>query len=113
MYTSVKKQAEPAADVEQPGETTRDNPHQATPAQDGSGRLYLLAINEEGFVFDPTTGESFTVNGTGLEILKGLKEKKSLEEIAERITELYTADKDEAERDAADFMDQLRSINLL
>lgn len=77
------------------------------------GRLYLLAINEEGFVFDPTTGESFTVNGTGLAVLKGLKDNKTIEDIALKLTELFTVEKDEAERDAIDFVDQLRSINLL
>ncbi len=77
------------------------------------GRLYLLAINEEGFVFDPTTGESFTVNSTGLEVLKGLKERKTMEEIALRLTELFIVEKDEAERDATDFVDQLRYIKLL
>ena len=37
-------------------------------------RLNRLAINDEGFIFDPETGNSFTVNGTGLFIIKLLKE---------------------------------------
>ncbi|MFA7409794.1 MAG: hypothetical protein WCY83_06175 [Bacteroidales bacterium] len=32
-----------------------------------------LRISDQGVVFDPSTGESFTVNETGLAILKSLR----------------------------------------
>ncbi|ACO04085.1 MAG TPA: HPr-rel-A system PqqD family protein [Persephonella sp.] len=76
-------------------------------------RISQLAINEEGFVFDPLTGESFTVNQTGLLILKGLKEGKTEEEIVEEIVENFEVSKDEAERDLTDFIEKLRSYRLI
>jgi len=36
--------------------------------------LALLAISDTGFVFDPRTGHSYTVNATGLAILRSLKQ---------------------------------------
>jgi len=76
-------------------------------------RISQIAINEEGFVFDPLTGESFTVNQTGLLILKGLKEGKTEEEIVEEIVENFEVSKDEAERDLTDFIEKLRSYRLI
>jgi hypothetical protein len=52
-------------------------------------RLNQLAINDEGFVFDPSTGESFTLNPTGLAILKAMKEQKTSREIAEELQEHF------------------------
>ena len=76
-------------------------------------RLSQLALNEEGFVFDPLTGESFTVNQTGLLILKDLKEGKSQEEIIKDITENFEVSEEEAERDLIDFIEKLRSYRLI
>ena len=40
------------------------------------GKLERLAISDEGFIFDPESGNSYTVNGTALFILRLLKEGK-------------------------------------
>jgi len=48
-----------------------------------------LAVSENGFLFMPNTGESFTVNETGREIISLLKEGLSEEEIITRMTEKY------------------------
>lgn len=76
-------------------------------------RLSQLAINDEGFVFDPTTGDSYTVNGTGLLVLKLLKEEKSPEEITKAIEEKFEVEKKEAEEDIKNFCDFLRAISIL
>lgn len=76
-------------------------------------RITQLAINDEGFVFDPATGESYTVNGTGLLILKGLKDGKSPEEMADSFMEKYVVEKGEAESDILVFMDFLRASAIL
>ncbi|WP_457622050.1 HPr-rel-A system PqqD family peptide chaperone [Persephonella sp.] len=76
-------------------------------------RISQLAINEEGFVFDPLTGESYTVNQTGLLILKRLKEGKSEEEIIKEVTENFEISREEAERDFTDFIEKLRSYRLI
>ncbi len=76
-------------------------------------RLHQLAINEEGFVFDPTTGESFTTNQTGLAILKGLRGDQIVSKIAEGLTEQFEVTIDQAERDVTDFIDHLRTHRLV
>ncbi len=76
-------------------------------------RLNQLAINDEGFVFDPTTGESFTVNKTGLLILQQLKENQSNEKIISALTEAFDAVPENAERDVYDFIAHLKTFRLL
>ncbi len=76
-------------------------------------RLKQLAINEEGFIFDPGTGESFTANPPGVAVLKGLTEQKSTQVLAQELSRRYHTGVQEAERDVTDFMDQLRSMRLI
>lgn len=76
-------------------------------------RLHKLAISDEGFLFDPTTGESYTVNPTGLLILKGLKENRDQDGIIETLVNAYDVTADEARRDVEDFSDHLKSYKLL
>lgn len=72
-------------------------------------RLGILAINDEGFAFDPQTGDSFTLNKTALCILKGLKENKTTEEIISAIAEEFeTPATEELEKDILDFIEHLR-----
>ncbi len=77
------------------------------------GKLGRLAINSEGFIFDPETGNSYTINKTGLFILNLLKEEKKTEEIIEKLTEEYDIDREEAMRDITDFIEQLRLFGLI
>ena len=51
-----------------------------------------IAVSETGFVFDPTSGESFSINPVGQEILNQLKEGKSIEEITSSMTGEYEID---------------------
>jgi PqqD family protein of HPr-rel-A system len=76
-------------------------------------RLSRLAINDEGFIFDPETGNSFTVNGTGLFVIKLLKEGKGEEEIISALTQEYDVSEEEARRDLLDFVEQLRVFGIL
>ncbi|NPA13893.1 MAG: HPr-rel-A system PqqD family peptide chaperone [Aquificae bacterium] len=76
-------------------------------------KLKRLAINDEGFIFDPETGNSYVVNQTGLFILKLLKEGKSEEEIIKALTEEFEVDEDTARRDFYDFLEHLRIFGIL
>ncbi|RKZ55371.1 MAG: PqqD family protein [Candidatus Parabeggiatoa sp. nov. 2] len=78
-----------------------------------NNRVARLAVNEEGFVFDPQTGESFTVNETGKAILKALIESKEKEAIAMTLTEQFEVSLSEAQTDVRDFIDHMRSYQLL
>ena len=76
-------------------------------------RLLKLAINAEGFVFDPDFGSAFTVNPTGLCILDGMQNNKSSREIAEKLRQEYEVTLEEVEKDIFDFKSQLRMHRLL
>lgn len=76
-------------------------------------RLRQLAINPQGFVFDPACGESFTVNTTGLFILNGLQVEKSSQAIIQELAVQYHVAQKTAERDVLDFISHLRTYGLL
>jgi len=48
-------------------------------------KLKDLAISETGFVFDPFSGGTFTVNPTGQVIFKGLRDGLTPDEIVEKL----------------------------
>ena len=72
-----------------------------------------IAVSDTGFVFDPSTGESFTVNETGMKIIGYLKEDKSSEEITSLITQEYNIDPLSFEKYSQDFMDMLKQYDML
>ena len=76
------------------------------------GRLTQLTINEEGFAFNPSTGESFMVNRTGIQILKELQAGNEAVDAALRLTESYSVAITEALRDIIDFQARLKSMGL-
>jgi len=71
-----------------------------------------IAVSESGFLFDPTSGESYSLNEQGLEILNLMKERKSDTEIAAYMTETYDISIDEFEKYYLDFMGLLRQFKL-
>lgn len=72
-----------------------------------------IAVSDTGFVFDPSTGESFTVNETGQEILNLLKKEKSYDEIAAAITTRYDIDRSGFEKYYQDFIEMLNHYHLI
>ena len=58
-----------------------------------SDRLKQLAMSDTGFIFDPQSGQSFTVNKTGHVVLSMLKNNATTEatarELAERCDKPY------------------------
>jgi hypothetical protein len=72
-----------------------------------------IAISDNGFVFNPSTGDSFTMNSTGREVLLLIKEGKDSDQITELIIEKYEVDKMTIERYLDDFMNELSTNNLL
>jgi len=76
-------------------------------------RISQLAISEEGFVFDPTTGQSFTVNRGGLEILKGLSQGKEVPIIIQELRGVFEVTPEDVERDVVDFIGQLKIYRIV
>ena len=76
-------------------------------------RLYNLAISDTGFIFDPVSGNSYNTNETGVYILKKLKERLNVEEIAENIIEIYDVEREVAEQDIFHLIELLQSNYLV
>lgn len=70
--------------------------------------LQRLAISESGFVFDPVTGHNFTVNETGLSILRLLQKDNQLAPLLEQLEKDYEATPRILERDVLEFAGLLR-----
>ncbi len=71
------------------------------------GRLAKLAVSETGFIFDPQTGQSFTLNQTGLLALDLLKRGNSLEMTAQYMSDEYEVTMDVASSSLEAFLYQL------
>lgn len=71
-----------------------------------------IAISDSGFIFNPSTGDSFSVNPIGLEIIKQLKEEKSGDEIKKHILKTYAIDEATVEKDFYDFLKMLEANKL-
>ncbi len=72
-----------------------------------------IATSEEGFLFNPTTGDSFSTNKIGVEIIHLLKTDSSSKEVVDAICEKYDVDKSLFERDLEDFTLQLKEFSIL
>jgi len=72
-----------------------------------------IAISESGYLFNPSTGESFIVNPLGMEVLQLVKKDKSFEEISREILSHYSVDTITFEKDYQDFIHQLRQYLLI
>lgn len=79
-----------------------------------TSRLRDLALSDQGFVFDPLTGHTFTVNPTGLVALRLLKEGHSTAEIARELQETFELDGGEdVGRDLEELILRLREQGLV
>lgn len=77
-------------------------------------RLRQLAISDSGFVFDPATGHTFTVNATGALVVHALKEGVKPDSIARRLADEFELDgSEDVARDVEDFLARLREHGLL
>jgi hypothetical protein len=72
-----------------------------------------IALSESGFIFDPSTGDSFSVNGTGLKILEYLKSGAEEAEIVDILSELFVADKKLIREDLDDFINHLKQLKMI
>ncbi len=72
-----------------------------------------IAVSESGFLFNPSTGDSFSVNPVGQDVIKLMKEDKSDEEIINEILKTYMVDKNTVEKDLYDFKNVLESYKLI
>ena len=72
-----------------------------------------IAISDSGFLFNPSSGDSYSINPIGVEILKLMQEKKSDDEIVTKLLQDFAIDKDTVEKDLYDFKMMLTSYKLI
>ena len=72
-----------------------------------------IATNELGYVFNPSTGDSFSTNAVAAGILTHMREGKSIAAIKKIMLETYDADAAMIEKDLDDFIHTLKEYNLL
>ena len=72
-----------------------------------------IALSDTGFVFNPSSGDSFSTNPIGMEIIKMLKEGKSNEDIKNHVLKTYMTDETSFEKDLYDFINMLAKMNLM
>ena len=72
-----------------------------------------IAISDTGFVFNPTTGDSYSINQVGQEILGYLSVAKSKDEITSLMTSEYEIEGPSFEKYYFDFISMLRQFELL
>jgi hypothetical protein len=72
-----------------------------------------IATSESGLIFNPVTGDSFSVNGTGADILIKLRENTTEEDIIKYLSSKYDVDAIQLEKDMDDFFSLLNEYNLL
>lgn len=75
-------------------------------------KLGNLVLNEDGFLFDSTTGDSFMANPTAVTILRGLQEDRSETEIVRALVERFDVALDDALDDLVDFVARLKAMQL-
>jgi len=71
-----------------------------------------VALNDNGFLFDPSTGESFTTNTVGKEIIFMMKQRLDSIQIRSAILEKYEVDEWTLEKNLIDFYSMLQHFNL-
>lgn len=72
-----------------------------------------LAISENGFVFNPSTGDSFSVNELGALIINEIKAGKSKSAIIETISLEFDVEKSTIEKDFNEYLNVLSNHQLV
>lgn len=71
-----------------------------------------FVIKDSGLVLDLSTGNSYTLNQTGLSIFKGVLEGLGQKEILERVCEEFAVEKELAGKDMEEFLLELRVMGI-
>jgi len=72
-----------------------------------------IAISDNGFVFDPLAGATYSVNPTGLCVLQSLKEGLDKQAIARRLVDRFEKPAPDPLRDVDEFIRLLRQHSLV
>jgi hypothetical protein len=76
-------------------------------------RLATLAISPTGFVFDPRSGATFTVNDTGRTIIEALRDGRGLDDTVTELSGAFDTGRSDLRRDVLEYVRVLRDQGLL
>ncbi len=72
-----------------------------------------IAISETGFIFNPTTGDSYSMNPIASEILEMLKKNMKEDDIKNALLEKYDVSKSVLQKSYDEFIDMLKKLNII
>jgi hypothetical protein len=72
-----------------------------------------IAISDSGVVYNGSTGDSFSINPIGIDILNQIKNQQSEQAIKKSLLEKYDVTEERIEGDLYDFIVHLRQLNIL
>ncbi len=75
--------------------------------------LKTLQISNDGFAFDSETGATYTLNRCGRLVLQKMQQGEYRAQIASTLSEQFGIAQGLAERDLADFLQQMESLGLV
>ena len=78
-----------------------------------SSPLSNLAISPSGFVFDPRSGATFTVNATGRQLLEGIRDGMGLSALVSLMEEAANTQGADLRRDILEYARGLQEEGLL
>ena len=76
-------------------------------------RLAALAISPTGFVFDPRSGATFTVNDTGRTIIEALRDGRGLDATVTALAGGFDIGRADLRRDVPEYVRMLRDQGLV
>ena len=71
-----------------------------------------IAISDSGFLLNPSTGESFSLNPMGVRILNMIKKELNYSEIEKEIIQEFDVSRSMFDRDYQDFIGIMKQYNL-
>ena len=72
-----------------------------------------VALSETGFVFDAGTGDSYSINPIGVEIIEYIKQNLTKEEIKKKLSDKYDVTTPELGKSLDDYFGALNTFNIL
>jgi PqqD family protein of HPr-rel-A system len=76
-------------------------------------RLKNLMLNDNGFAFDPSSGFTYNISLTGLEVIHWLKEGRSEAQIVDCLCAEFEVERKNVERDVDSFIGSLAKYGLI
>lgn len=74
--------------------------------------IKTLTVTEDGFAFNQATGETYTLNRCGRLVMQRLQQGENRQQIIHYLSGEFGIAQSAAERDVADFFQQLNGLGL-